>query len=462
MRAALERMQYDPAAGVRAALERMQYDPAAGVRAALERIQYDPAAGVRAALERVQYDPAAGVRAALERMQYDPAAGVRAALERMQYDPLAGVRAALAKMQLDPLAGVLHGIADRAHAAYPLPLLERITRLRKSWLPANLRHLRPDMWPLVFRVSVKEGLCFAWAPRPSIVDELLHLKTSKERRQLLLDRRREVVVDVVDSLQEVTHPDLATYADFAAQAAGCVDREQDAAAQALLGNILDSALRVYGRVWFRDHFGSSGDTNHKLVQTSLARQDGHFIAGGSTKLAPYLLAISLKNAFDGHKRQSTFNRNLTAHHVREDVYRPEFALTTLLVVQGLLRQLDGYLCTEPDLVGREDVDDGAEWSAVLNEALTVFGALNQAVAKKTFVMAVEEADPEEYRAKRAHVMNALNGFRTKLPPAYGAAPKCDTCSAIAVPGPPEARCGKPGTFWWCESCHIRLGDRKPQ
>ncbi|MFD7973686.1 hypothetical protein [Streptomyces clavifer] len=444
---------------MRSALERMQYDPLAGVRAALGRAQYDPAASVRAALERMQYDPLAGVRAALGRAQYDPAASVRSALERMQYDPLAGVRSALARMQLDPLAGVLHGIAERAGAAYPLPLLERITRLRKSLLPANLRHLQPEMWSLVFRVSIKEGICFASAPRPSMVDEILHLKTSKERRELLLDRRQEVVEDVLESLEEVTHPDLAAYADFALQAASCVGTGHDAAAQALLGNILDSALRAYGRAWFGDHFGSSGDSNHKLVQTGLARHGDSFITGGSTKLAPYLLAISLKNAFDGHKRQSTFNRHLTAHHVREDVYRPEFALTTLLVVQALLRQLDGYLWTDPDLTDQTEAD-GAEWSAVLNEALAVFGALNQAVAKKPFVVSVEEADPEEYKAKRGHVMNALRGFQKKLPPAYGPAPKCETCSAVAESGPAEAR-GKPGTFWWCKTCQTRLGDRKP-
>ncbi len=409
----------------------------------------------------MQYDPTAGLKAALERMQYDPTAGLKAALERMQYDPTAGLKAALERIQINPLAGVLHGIADRALAAYPLPLLEQITRLRRPWLPANLRHLHSTMWPLVFRVSVKDGLCLAWAPRRSIVDTLLHLKTSKERRQLLLDRRQEIVADVMDSLQEVTHPDLATYTDFARQAAGCVQEQKDAAAQALLGNILDSALRAYGRGWFKDHFGGTGDTPHKLVQASLARQNGHLIAGGSTKLAPYLLALSLKNAFDGHKRQSTFNRNLTVHQVREDVYRPEFALTTLLVAQGLLRQLDGYLCTDPDLASVDSAVDGSEWSAVLNEALAVFAALNQAAAKTSFALAVKEADPEEYRAKHTHVIKALKAFQNKLPPAYGAAPKCDTCSAVAIPGPAEARCGKPGTFWWCVACATRLGDRKP-
>ncbi|MGW8985064.1 hypothetical protein ACWGQ9_20660 [Streptomyces parvus] len=406
-------------------------------------------------------DPLAGFRASLDRMQFDPLAGFRASLDRMQFDPLAGFRASLDRMQIDPLAGVLHNLAEQARHAYPLALLQQITRLRAAWIPENLRCLPPTHWDWLFRVTVKDGVCLAWAPRTSIVQELLQYRTSKERHQCLLNYRAQVVEDVMIGLDEVIHPDLIAYTDFAKQAASCIQSGQEAAAQALLGNILDSALRGHGSSWFKDQFGSSGDTSHKLIQGSLKHRPGSTFAGGGTKLAPYLLVLSLKNAFDGpHQRQSTFNRNLTAHHTRHDIYRPAFALTSLLVVHGLLRLLDGYLSTEPDPTDEDGPAAGSEWTAVLNEVLTVFGALNHTVAQEAFVASVDGADPEEYREKRAHVVKALAGFRTKLPPAYGAAPTCKSCNSVAVAGTAEARSGKPGTFWWCQTCASRVGDRK--
>ncbi|MFD8263857.1 hypothetical protein ACFV19_34395 [Streptomyces griseoluteus] len=425
-------------------------------------LRVDPLAGYRAALERMRVDPLAGYRAALERMRVDPLAGYRAALERMRIDPLANYRATLANLQIDPLAGVLHNLAEQARQAYPLALLERITRRRAGWIPENLRHLPPTHWDWLFRVTVKDAVCLTWAPRASIVQELLKYRTSKERHQCLREHRAEVVEDVMMGLNEVIHPELDAYTHFARQAASCIQTGQDAAAQALLGNILDSALRVHGSSWFKDQFGSSGDTSHKLIQGSLKHHPGSTFAGGATKLAPYLLVLSLKNAFDGpHQHQATFNRNLTAHHTRQDIYRPEFALTALLVVHGLLRQLDGYLSAEPDQAEEEKLEAGAEWTAVLNEVLTVFGALNHTVAQEAFAASVDNAEPEAYREKRALVVRALASFRAKLPPAYGAAPTCAACDSVAVPGTAEARSGKPGTFWWCETCASRVGDRKP-
>ncbi|RPK77995.1 hypothetical protein [Streptomyces sp. ADI98-10] len=400
-------------------------------------------------------DPLAGYRAALERMSADPLAGYRAALERMSADPLAGYRATLANLQIDPLAGVLHNLAEQARHAYPLALLQQITRLRAAWIPENLRHLPPTHWDWLFRVTVKDGVCLTWAPRTSIVQELLKHRTSKERHQCLLDHRAQVVEDVMVGLDEVIHPDLNAYTRFAKQAASCIRAGQEAAAQALLGNILDSALRVHGGSWFKDQFGSSGDTSHKLIQGSLKHRPGSTFAGGVSKLAPYLLVLSLKNVFDGpHQHQSTFNRNLTAHHTRQDIYRPEFALTSLLVVHGLLRLFDGYLSTEPDPTEEDGPATGSGWTAVLNEVLTVFGALNRTVAQEAFVASLDDAEPEEYREKRALVVNALASFQNKLPPS------CISCSGVAVSGTAEARSGKPGTFWWCETCASRVGDRK--
>ena len=104
----------------------------------------------------------------------------------LQVNPLDDVMRGLAALH-DPLSAALHNIADQASEAFPLALLEKITRDRSRWLPENLRHLRPTMWDWLFRVSAKDGVCLGWAPRSSIIDELLKLKSTGERHQLLLD-----------------------------------------------------------------------------------------------------------------------------------------------------------------------------------------------------------------------------------------------------------------------------------
>ncbi|WP_432189834.1 hypothetical protein [Streptomyces sp. Tue6028] len=435
-----------------------QPDPAEMLVQKIATLQADPVAGTFRQLEALQAAPFDRMVRQLGALQSDL---VVRTFRSLQTDPFSKLVQRLDVLQ-DPFAATLHSIAGRASEVFPRALLEKITGERTLWLPENLRHLRPALWEWLFRISVKDGACLIWAPRRDIVDDLLTRKTTQERHQLLLDRRDDVVTDVLHSLSEVEHPELKTYVSFAREAAVCIQQGQDAAAQALLGNILDSALRAHGRAWFEAQFGglnTAEDTHHKMVRGVLARHRGGVIVGRSTMVGPYLLVTSLKNVFDGPPAQSTFNRHLTVHHVREDTYRQQFALTTLLTVQGLLRQFDGYLCSDPD--PRDDNEDTeADWTALMNQAIAVLSTLNYTVSQDAFA-ALAAADPEAYIAKRDQVMKAFNGLRKSLPAVYGPAPVCDSCTALSVPGPAEARCGKPGTFWWCQTCATKLGARKP-
>lgn len=48
-------------------------------------------------------------------------------------------------------------------------------------------------------------------------------------------------------------------------------------------------------------------------------------------------------AFAKTDRERTFNRHLAAHEASSAAYRIEFALSSLLIVQALLRQIDRHL-----------------------------------------------------------------------------------------------------------------------
>ncbi|MEV7082440.1 hypothetical protein AB0N88_28510 [Streptomyces sp. NPDC093516] len=312
------------------------------------RSQIDPLAGVRAQIADIvrMTGPAAALQAQLPKLMpdIDPLAGIRSAGLLPSQAILAGLRAQTAVM--DPLASTLRSLAEQARSAFPTQLLRQVlsagTRLL---LPANLRHVRVQLWPWLLRISAKDGICLAWAPRTELVDMLITLQTSQARHQVLLDHRKEVVEDVTESLSEVDHPYLLVYRELVEEAVDCLADGRDSAAQALLGNVLDSCMREHGHDWLTDRFANAqftGTSSHKRLKGALATYDGN------SRIRPgmftaYLLVTSLKNTFGPAPKQITFNRHLAAHHAAKGSYCSEFAFAAVLTAQALLRHLDGYL-----------------------------------------------------------------------------------------------------------------------
>ncbi|MFD3794933.1 hypothetical protein ACFWTA_10800, partial [Streptomyces californicus] len=247
---------------------------------------------------------------------------------------------------MDPLGSMLRSLAEQSRSAFPPQLLRQAlgtgTRLL---LPDNLRHVRMQLWPWLLRISAKDGACMAWAPRPELVDRLIVLQTSRARYEMLLAHRKEVVEDVTMSLSEVDHPDLLVYRELVEEAVDCFADGRDYAAQALLGNVLDTCMRKHGHDWLTDRFVGAqfaGTSSHKRLIGALATYDGHGRVRPGLFTA-YLLVTSLKNVFGPALKQVTFNRHLAAHRASKDSYRSEFAFAAVLTVQALLRHLDGYL-----------------------------------------------------------------------------------------------------------------------
>ncbi|MGW7150367.1 hypothetical protein ACWGIY_39895 [Streptomyces sp. NPDC054878] len=247
-------------------------------------------------------------------------------------------------------SSALQQAAERAQALYPPNLLGRLTsverHVRDLLLPENLHKTEVTSWLWLLRISVKDGVCLAWAPRAELIEDLMVLKTTRQRHRLLIDRRSDVVDDVEESLAHVDHPALSDDVHFTLEAATCVRSGHDAAAQALLGNLLDTLMRRHGHAWLQGHFPQAqftGTGSHKMVAGALGTRSG----AGDFKvlmLAPYLVVSAMKNMFlNSVGRQDTFNRHLGAHNASVNSYRSEFAMGALLTVQALLRQLDMYL-----------------------------------------------------------------------------------------------------------------------
>ncbi|WP_165394263.1 hypothetical protein [Streptomyces albidoflavus] len=121
-------------------------------------------------------------------------------------------------------------------------------------------------------------------------------------------------------------------------------------AQALAGNVLETAMKRHGNAWIRRSFPQvtypPKAGHHGTIGSALDDADDW---GDLTLLQfkHYLVLAGMRNAFGPGATQDTFNRHLGAHQASPDTYRAEFVLPAILLAHALLRALNQDL-NRPD------------------------------------------------------------------------------------------------------------------
>lgn len=136
----------------------------------------------------------------------------------------------------------------------PRALLERLAATAALFLPANLGGLDTEELRTILEMGGDDGLSLAWAPRTGIVKALLPLGTRQERYALLAERRDDVLDDIDASLRIVTHPELTGMVAILSAATRTARAGFGEGAQALAGNVLESAMSRHGNAWIRRSF----------------------------------------------------------------------------------------------------------------------------------------------------------------------------------------------------------------
>ncbi|MGP4091022.1 hypothetical protein [Streptomyces sp. KR55] len=224
----------------------------------------------------------------------------------------------------------------------PRTLLDQLAATAALFLPANLNGLNTEDLYTILEMGEDDGLSLAWAPRTETVKALLPLGTRKERYVLLADRRDDVLDDVDASLQIVTHPELTDMVTILSAATRTARTGFSEGAQALAGNVLETAMKRHGNAWIRRSFPQATYTkggHHGTIGSALDDGDDW---GDLTLLQVkhYLVLAGMRNAFGPGDTQDTFNRHLGAHEASPDTYRPEFVLPAILLAHALLRALN--------------------------------------------------------------------------------------------------------------------------
>ncbi|MET7674380.1 hypothetical protein [Streptomyces seoulensis] len=227
--------------------------------------------------------------------------------------------------------------------SFPRALLDQLAAAAAFFLPPNLSGLDTEDLYTILDLGEDDGLSLAWAPRTEIVKALLPLSTREERYALLTERRVDVLDDVDASLQIVTHPELTGMVTILSAAIRTARADFSEGAQALAGNVLETAMKGHGNAWIRRTF----------PQVSYPPRAGHHGTIGSAlddaddwgdltllQFKHFLVLAGMRSAFGPGAIQDTFNRHLGAHQASPDAYRPEFVLPAILLAHALLRALN--------------------------------------------------------------------------------------------------------------------------
>ncbi|MCX5097489.1 hypothetical protein OOK36_54515 [Streptomyces sp. NBC_00365] len=237
----------------------------------------------------------------------------------------------------------------------PRTLLDQLAAAAALFLPANLSGLASEDLYTILDLGQEDGLSLAWAPGTEIVKALLPLGTREERYALLAERRDDVLDGVDASLQIVTHPELTDMVTILSAATRTARAGFSEGAQALAGNVLETAMKRHGNAWIRRSFPQATYTkgsHHGTIGSALDDADDW---GNLTLLQfkHYLVLAGMRSAFGPGATQDTFNRHLGAHEASPDTYRPQFVLPAILLAHALLRALN------QDLERPDDEEDEA-------------------------------------------------------------------------------------------------------
>ncbi|RSN13753.1 hypothetical protein DMH25_08155 [Streptomyces sp. WAC 01325] len=220
-----------------------------------------------------------------------------------------------------------------------------IERLQET-IPENLRDLSVDDLKAVFRLNVEDGTSLAWAPRTSIVEELLQATDMGARGTILVDHASEIADDVQASLTHVTQTEHETLRDLLLEAAEALRTGLYGPAQAAACNVFDTVMNVH-MLNFLAYNGSK--TKDKTRNHFRPADDFEDVTFAEVELV--LVGGGIATAFEfwtAGSGPASFNRNGSVHHVDDGAYSAAHAVRALLIAHAALRWLDTAIAEEDE------------------------------------------------------------------------------------------------------------------
>jgi hypothetical protein len=213
---------------------------------------------------------------------------------------------------------------------------ERFEESLRAAYPTNWLHLEAEDVIGAGELMTKQGLNVAWVPRVGVVRELLTAPDAEAREQVMHDREAEILDDIRRSLAATSHPELVEPVNALAEAVGSFGDGRYRSAQALATVTLGTLIH--------DAFGDS-----KFAD---ARRKFEAFDPEEAPLQEFRLSAVLRCVARALEPTTVagpgFNRHASAHRVSTDQYTRTNALASLMLVAGVLRELDFWFGVEDE------------------------------------------------------------------------------------------------------------------
>jgi hypothetical protein len=181
---------------------------------------------------------------------------------------------------------------------------------------------------------VEHGLNIAWVPRGEVVRELLSAPDVAARDAVLIARETELIEDVERALDAIELGELAGPVDALREAVAAFRDGHHRAAQALATVTLGTVIHdTFGE----EHFASA---RRRFEALDPRRVDFH-----EARSAAVLRCIA-RALQQTHVAGPGFNRHAAAHRPSADQYTRPNTIASLMLVAGLLCEVDCSLRSE--------------------------------------------------------------------------------------------------------------------
>lgn len=205
-------------------------------------------------------------------------------------------------------------------------------------LDKAVRHGFPENWLELDTDGVlgaadlitQHGINVVWVPRAVIVRELIAAPDHEARENLLVVREREILDDVA-SLNVTTHPALAHPVDAVREAVTAFEGGHTRAAQALAAVALSALIH-----------DTLGEPEFGPFRKKIEAVDLDHLGFEELRLGGVLRCVA-RAIYSTDYAGPGFNRHSTAHFLRPDQYTRPNAVAGLMLVAGLVRELDRSL-----------------------------------------------------------------------------------------------------------------------
>ncbi|MDV7171949.1 hypothetical protein R4144_00770 [Gordonia amicalis] len=244
----------------------------------------------------------------------------------------------LARVDFEALSRAITGFGEQQAKIWQYAS-EAFARIPGYVFVSNLRDIKDITNELLEVVVMVDGISLYEVPRTEIATEIIFADNASQRRAVLKDRWREIVIDCREVIARHSHDETRELTETAAAALDALNSGNHKAAQALTASLIDATLRKRLKGKRHNYMPSKSGNRTRAAFDELNVRT--FIA-----FAPIWQTYQHYDPDKGDPIPTTFSRHATAHTVSSDQYTLANTMQGVMVAVGLLCHFNERIAAE--------------------------------------------------------------------------------------------------------------------